>query len=73
MVHSPIEESAVGYPPRPMAGTFSPVRPRVRWGIPSFVSAIRTFGFAVPNAAAPGGLHDERLLIAASIWFVGSN
>src|SRR5258708_2268918 len=53
-----------------MAETFSPVRPRARWGIPSLVSAIKTCGLAVPKtAAAVADFTNERLLIRTSIWF----
>src|SRR6266850_3359833 len=51
-----------------MAETFSPVRPRARWGIPSLVSAIKVCGVAAPKtAAAAADFRNERLLTAASI------
>src|SRR5579859_2569081 len=53
-----------------MAETFSPVRPRARWGIPSLVSAIKACGLAVPKtAAAVADFTNERLLIRTSFWF----
>src|SRR6266481_7978141 len=56
-----------------MAETFSPVRPRARWGIPSFVSAIKACGPAAPKtAAAAADFTNERLLITTSIWLVVS-
>src|SRR6266850_2711458 len=57
-----------------MAETLSPVRPRARWGIPSLVSAIKTFGLAAPKtAAAAADFRNERLLTVASIWLGGSD
>ena len=54
-----------------MAETFSPVRPRARKGIGSFVSAIIAFGLAVPKtAAAAADFTNERLLMTASLWLV---
>src|SRR5260370_13089978 len=56
-----------------MAETFSPVRPRARRGIGSFVSAIKTCGLAVPKtAAAAADFTNERLLITASLWYAGA-
>src|SRR5258707_12231267 len=53
-----------------MAETFSPVRPRARWGIPSLVSAIKACGLAVPKtAAAVADFTNERLFIRTSLWF----
>src|SRR5579859_4138720 len=53
-----------------MAETFSPVRPRARWGIPSLVSAIKACGLAVPKtAAAVADFTNERLLMRTSLWF----
>src|SRR5438552_16026950 len=57
-----------------MAETFSPVRPRARWGIPSLVSAIKVSGLAAPKtAAAAADFRNERLLTVASICLGGSN
>src|ERR1022692_1535046 len=55
-----------------MAETFSPVRPRARWGIPSFDSASKTVGLVAPKAAvAAADFKNERRFIAAAFWFVG--
>src|SRR6266550_7428568 len=57
-----------------MAETFSPVRPRVRWSIPSLVSAIKVCGLAAPKtAAAAADFRNERLLTEASVCLDGSN
>src|SRR5437016_8402366 len=57
-----------------MAETFSPVRPRARWGIPCLVSAIKVCGLAAPKtAAAAADFKNERLLTVASICLGGSN
>src|SRR5207249_11739916 len=57
-----------------MAETFSPVRPRARWGIPSLVSAIKVCGLAAPKtAAAAADFRNERLLTVASVCLHGSN
>src|SRR2546425_9695477 len=57
-----------------MAETFSPVRPRARWGIPSLVSAIKVCVLAAPKtAAAAADFRNERLLTVASICLGGSN
>src|SRR2546428_11511310 len=57
-----------------MAETFSPVRPRARWGIPSLVSAIKVCELAVPRtAAAAADFRNERLLTEASVCLDGSN
>src|SRR6266571_587652 len=57
-----------------MAETFSPVRPRARWGIPSLVSAIKACGLAAPKtAAAVADFRNERLLTVASICLGGSD
>src|SRR6266516_1896974 len=57
-----------------MAETFSPVRPRARWGIPSLVSAIKVCGLAAPKtAAAAADFRNERLLTVASFCLGGSN
>src|SRR5881409_696638 len=57
-----------------MAETFSPIRPRARWGIPSLVSAIKVCGLAAPKtAAAAADFRNERLLTVASICLGGSN
>src|SRR6266404_23539 len=57
-----------------MAETFSPVRPRARWGIPSLVSAIKVCGLAAPKtAAAAADFRNKRLLTVASICLGGSN
>src|SRR5882724_8645730 len=57
-----------------MAETFSPVRPRARWGIPSLVSAIKVCELAAPKtAAAVADFRNERLLTVASIWLGGSD
>src|SRR6266566_8307902 len=57
-----------------MAETFSPVRPRARWGIPSLVSAIKVCGLAAPKtAAAAADFRNERLLTEASVCLDGSN
>src|SRR6266581_9440231 len=57
-----------------MAETFSPVRPRARWGIPSLVSAIKVCGLAAPKtAAAAADFRNERLLTVASICLGGSD
>src|SRR3989442_4528320 len=57
-----------------MAETFSPVRPRARWGIPSLVSAIKVCELAVPRtAAAAADFRNERLLTMASICLGGSD
>src|SRR5438105_14928451 len=57
-----------------MAETFSPVRPRARWGIPSLVSAIKVCGLAAPKtAAAAADFRNERLLSVASISLGGPN
>src|SRR5439155_5891062 len=57
-----------------MAETFSPVRPRARWGIPSLVSAIKVCGLAAPKtAAAAADFRNERLLTVASVGSGGSN
>src|SRR5437899_1817840 len=64
----------IWYPPRPMAETFSPVRPRARWGIASLVSAIQGCGLAVPRTvAAAADFRNERLLTVASVCLDGSN
>src|SRR6266550_243381 len=57
-----------------MAETFSPVRPRVRWSIPSLVSAIKVCGLAAPKtAAAAADFRNERLLTVASVGLGGSD
>src|SRR6266436_4545259 len=57
-----------------MAETFSPVRPKARWGIPSLVSAIKVCGLAAPKtAAAAADFRNERLLTVASVCLDGSN
>src|SRR5436309_4355364 len=57
-----------------MAETFSPVRPRARWGIPSLVSAIKVCGLPAPKtAAAAADFRNERLLTVASFCLGGSD
>src|SRR6266404_595873 len=57
-----------------MAETFSPVRPRARWGIPSLVSAIKVCVLAAPKtAAAAADFRNERLLTVASVCLGGSD